>query len=161
MLFITACGQDYKITNGVIEGPSGSESRLDVQKHSTYYITSERTELLEATIKVWNDPLGFELFKFGHGDFEISFENDPNYSSYRDRSTPHDENHAGTFRRANSCRILMNLASGENASLDHILLAHELGHCLGFKHSTFDLSIMYPLLWLPEQSITSGILELL
>lgn len=161
LLFFSACGSPPTNEDGFITSPPNSESRLEVVRHSTYYIVSERNELLEEAVKVWNEPLGYELFQFGRGDFEITVEEDHNFSAYRDRETPDGENHGGAYRRENSCRIALNITREADISLDSIMLAHELGHCIGFRHSTYDLSIMYPQIWIQEQGITTGIVELL
>lgn len=89
-------------------------------------------------IKYWNDNVNFELFQqtSDEKNYDILIRIDPNPSDY-DNQKDDAETH---YFAMNTCDI-----KTIRLSLDWQIIAHELGHCLGFAHDmSHEANLMYP-----------------
>ncbi len=129
----------------IIESPIGSEHKKEgaiiypsyVMKQKNSLGAGEQEAFIDPSIKAWNKAMGFELIKKSGSGYPIT-------AVYVETLPALNENaDAIAFRRVSGCDVYVKHKFWSNG-LDINLIIHEIGHCIGFDHSTYQPSIMWP-----------------
>lgn len=140
-LFFSGCASKPFI----IESPVGSEHRKEgsiiypsyVMKPKTSLGAGEQEAFIDPSIRAWNKAMGFELIKksgVGYPITAVYVETLPAKNETAD---------AIAYRRVSGCDVYVK-HKFESNGLDVNLIIHEIGHCIGFDHATYQPSIMWP-----------------
>lgn len=137
--------------------PVGSESVVNrMMPVKDAYLLQSRSPYIEASAQYWNTS-HLSLVSFDHG-YPISIQVLPYSESLPINAFTGTQSDAMAYSYDDHCeiKIKQKVLDEENFAL----LAHEIGHCIGFNHSTNTESLMYPTVS-NDQRITSEILSLI
>lgn len=89
----------------------------------------------------WNDALGYELFKYNCQGYPVTFE----FVDQFDEEAEKEHHSAIALYNTDKCHITTRIQDESHRYDAAMVMAHELGHCIGFMHSTNSQSIMAPM----------------
>ncbi len=140
LVSFVACNSQFQFD--IIEAPIGSE----ILKYEVPLKLSipEGFESIRIAANNWNTVLGRELFCKDCEGYPVEVR----FVDSLEEITHHDElNHAAiTLHEESRCLIYFRNHSDSFHYEELQVATHELGHCVGFQHSTFERSLMYPIL---------------
>lgn len=143
LLLSSACAK-HGINYSVLQTGHGTESLLPWVKkiEKAYQVKNPQNRELQLAVEIWNIVAEKELVSFDKAGFPITI-------TYVDELPDPELNKtkAGyAFREKDHCKIYV-----KNISAYSIILAHEIGHCIGFAHSTVEKSLMAPIVSMLSQ----------
>lgn len=155
MLLISLSACNSQFTYDVIDAPIGSETL----RYAVPEAISIPSNVLSIKIAAdnWNTVLGRTLFCTDCNGYPVEVE----FVDALEEITAHDEkDHAAiTYHLEDKCVIYFKNHSTEFRYEELEVAIHELGHCIGFKHSTFEKSLMYAILG-GDRHFTSELIRL-
>ena len=137
LVSISSCNSQFQYE--IIEAPSSSEQLM--YPVPIQLSISNSVESINIAANNWNKALGRKLFCDNCDGYPVIVEFVDDLSSI----TGKDElDHAAiTMRKTNECLIYFRNHSSQFVYSELAIAIHELGHCVGFGHSTFKPSIMH------------------
>lgn len=129
----------------IVDAPTGTEHKKEgAIIYPSYVMTpknalgaGEQEAFIDPSIKAWNKAMGFELIKKSGSGYPIT-------AVYVETLPAKNESaDAIAYRRIDRCDVYVKHKFWSNG-LDINLIIHEIGHCIGFEHSTYQPSIMWP-----------------
>ena len=147
IFFVSSCFNKTK----VYISPAGSEFKARPIKKSIN-IQAERSVDLDIALRIWNEPFDKPFVKYNEGEFKVYIQFVEDLPFYKSPDIS-----GVAYRSKDDCHIYMR--DHRNYAV-YSVLAHEIGHCIGLNHSSYDKSIMY---WKPSQDsgITTEIISII
>lgn len=149
---LVGCGQGY-------HGPTETNTLDELSPpYTVRCYNCESLEFLEEAVDSWNSAADTELFIIEDSDENpfVRIDVVEKATHHQEYNEEEDDVVGNTWFWGDGCRIEI-----EESDQDFInLWTHELGHCLGFKHSLNRRSIMYKY-YVEDLYITEEIIEIL
>jgi hypothetical protein len=151
LLLLFGCGGAQK--KAPLYAPIGSETLFSYVRHTehSYSVTGLSTGAIDSAIKDWNDAVGREFISRKPGGFPIVIQWVPVLVEMLDEPLAN----AYAQRYLDHCDVFMKEIDN-NARYgydERMVVAHELGHCIGFDHSNNEKSLMHKPIY--QDSITT------
>jgi hypothetical protein len=141
LLILSSCGSAQK--KAPVSAPIGSEVLFSYVAHTehSYSVYGLSNGLINGAMQAWNDALGRNILTRTPGSFPITIQWAEDLTEVRD--TPLASAYAKRF--LDRCEVYMKvIPNTARYGYDELgVLTHELGHCIGFDHSSNEKSIMY------------------
>lgn len=108
-------------------------------------LTDWQAAEVEAGVEYWNTRVGFELFRVVDAAADFGADNQINISN----TVPPSGAAASSRVDEDQCTVFVaKLVGIQPPNMARVIIAHELGHCLGFPHDNDPHSLMYSIVGL-------------